>query len=341
MRTTEAKRTSGPRTRTPSAPGVPIAATVRAAAGLVLIAILAACQPPPEPVRLGYFTWPGYEPLTLAADLGFYERPVRVVDYSSATQVLRAFRNGDIEIAALTLDETLLLAEDVPEVRVVLVLDVSHGADAILGRPGIARFEDLRRRRVGYEATALGAYMLARALEMHGMAAADVIPVAVQVDEHERAFREGRVDAIVTFEPHRSRLLAEGAEPLFDSSRIPNEIFDVLVTRAGFLERDPEAVADLVRGWFKGLRYLESDPEDAGKRLSNYLGLGARESLAVFARLPLQGPRENRDLLAGEPPRLAAVAERLRRFMVERDLLRAGTAAATLIDPRPLLATNP
>ncbi len=193
------KRTRGLPTLISS--GGPFAATFRAAARLVLITVLAGCQPPSEPVRLGFFTWPGYEPLALAADLGFYERPVRIVDYSSATQVLRAFRNTDIELGALTLDEVLLLAEDVPEVRIVLVLDVSHGADVILGRPGFARFEDLRGRRVGYEATALGAYMLARALEMHGMAAADVIPVAVQADEHERAFREDRVDAIVTFEP--------------------------------------------------------------------------------------------------------------------------------------------
>jgi hypothetical protein len=61
-----------------------------------------------------------------------------------------------------TLDEVLLLAEDVPDVRVVLVLDVSQGADVILGRPEIARFDELRGRRVGYEATALDAFMLAR-----------------------------------------------------------------------------------------------------------------------------------------------------------------------------------
>jgi ABC-type nitrate/sulfonate/bicarbonate transport system substrate-binding protein len=34
----------------------------------------------------------------------------------------------------------------------------------------------------------------------------------------------GVVDALVTFEPHRARLLAGGARLLFDSSQIPGEI---------------------------------------------------------------------------------------------------------------------
>ncbi len=303
---------------------------------LVLIA-LSGCSPDEPPLRLGFFTWPGYEPFALAAELGIYEGPVRIVEYSSATQVLRAFRNCDIEAAGLTLDEVLLLAEDVPDLRVVLVLDVSHGADVILGRPDITRFAALRGRRVGYEATALGAYMLARALEVHGMSAAEVIPVSVQVDEHEAAFRGGRVDAIVTFEPHASRLLAEGARPLFDSTRIPGEIVDVLAVQGDTLENHGPAVDDLVRAWFTTLNYIESNPERAGRSFAKGLGLSPAQALALFKRLPLQGEQENRRLLAADPPGLSAAAVRLERVMLTNGLLRKEpVAAAALIDPAPL-----
>src|SRR5262245_54856460 len=172
----------------------------------VLVALVVGCDSNPPPLlRVGTSSWPGYEPLHLAADLKYFGRAtrLRLVEYSSATQTLRAFRNGSIEVATLTLDEVLLLAEDVPDLGVVLVMDSSRGADALLGRADMAKVADLRGRRVGYEASATGAYMLSRALEMAGLGASDVTPVPVQFDEHEKAFTNRLVDAIVTFEPAR------------------------------------------------------------------------------------------------------------------------------------------
>ncbi len=137
---------------------------------VLLIALLAqvviACgEAPQTPMRIGTNVWPGYEPLYLARDLTYIdERFVRLVEYSSASQVIRAYRNGAIDAAALTLDEVLLLAQDELEPRVVLVMDVSHGGDVILGQAGLQDMRDLKGKRVGFEDTALGAYVLARAL---------------------------------------------------------------------------------------------------------------------------------------------------------------------------------
>lgn len=118
---------------------------------LTLALGLSACQPPPEPpLRLGSFGWPGYEPFYLAEELGFYDgTAVKFADYTSATAILQAFRNGALDAATLTLDEVLLLADQGHHPRIALVLDASHGADAILGRPGLKTLADLRDRRVG------------------------------------------------------------------------------------------------------------------------------------------------------------------------------------------------
>ena len=65
-----------------------------------------------SPILLGTNVWPGYEPLYLARSLGYWDdSSVKLVEYSSASQVIRAFRNDAIHIAALTLDEVLLLKE--------------------------------------------------------------------------------------------------------------------------------------------------------------------------------------------------------------------------------------
>ena len=138
---------------------------------LVLGMLVAACTPEPAPVlRVGTNVWPGYEPLYLARELGYFEAgPVSLEEYASATDVIRAFRNHAIEAAAVTLDEALLLVDSGQRPRVVLVMDVSNGADVILGQAGMQQLVDLKDRRIGVEHGALGAYVLSRALTLAGM----------------------------------------------------------------------------------------------------------------------------------------------------------------------------
>ncbi len=133
----------------------------------LLGALLLGCTSKPEPVlRVGLNVWTGYEPLFLARDLGYIQDSrVRLVEYGSASQAMRAFQNGAIDAAALTLDEVLLLAQYGERPRVVAVLDISAGGDVLIGHPDIEQLPEIRGRRVGVEHTALGAYVLIRALQ--------------------------------------------------------------------------------------------------------------------------------------------------------------------------------
>lgn len=138
--------------------------------GLLLtltVLVLGACpNRTTSPLRLGTNVWPGYEPLYLARDLGYFDTTaVTLVEYLSASEVIRAFRNQALEAAALTLDESLLLLQHNIPVQVVLVTDISHGGDVVLGAPDISPFTALVGKRVGVEASALGAYVISRALE--------------------------------------------------------------------------------------------------------------------------------------------------------------------------------
>lgn len=284
-------------------------------------------------MRLGSFGgWPGYEPFYLAEELGFYDgAAVKLADYTSATALLQAFRNGALDAATLTLDEVLLLAEQGHDPRIALVLDASHGADAILGRPGLKTLADLRGRRVGAEASALGAYMLSRGLAHGGLAPADITLVPVEADEFEEVYAAGRVGALVCYEPYKSRLLAQGAALLFDSSRIPGEIFDVLVVRASAMERHGRSLSAVVRGWFRALDYIAAQPDDAYERIGKRLKLSPAEARRAFAGLTLTDLSENKRLLLSERPAIQGPARELARLMLRARFL------AEVVDPARLL----
>ena len=101
---------------------------------------LAGCGPasPPAPWRIAVNPWVGYEPLVLAQETGTLPPAMRVVELASNTETKRAFRNGLIELAALTLDEALRLADEGEALHIVAVLSDSAGADAVLVRADVA-----------------------------------------------------------------------------------------------------------------------------------------------------------------------------------------------------------
>ena len=286
---------------------------------------------------IGTNVWSGYEPLYLARSLGYFDdSALRLVEYSSASQVIKAFRNDAIQIAALTLDEALLLKEQGRDLRVIMIFDISHGADVLLAQAGIESIRDLRGKAIGVENTALGAYFLTRALQQSQMSITDVKVVPVAVDKHERAFSEKKVDAIITFDPVRTRLLASGAKQLFDSSQIPGEIVDVLVIHPKTLEEQIDNVKVILEGWFKALKYLRDDPGDASQRMADRLRLTPVEVLNTFSGMRLPDLDENISMLDGDESKLMHISHRLVDVMKRSGLLKGDFLLDELISVEPL-----
>lgn len=289
-------------------------------------------------MRVGANPWPGYQPLFLAQELGYFGgAAIRLVEYPSATQVLRAYRNGVLEAACLTLDELLLLeSQQGLAPRIVAVMDVSNGADALLARPPLTRLADLKGRRLGVEDTALGAFMLVRVLERAGIARSDLELHSLEVNEHERAFLEGRVDAVITFEPVRTKLMTREARILFDSSEIPGEIVDVLGVKREHLSSQPEQAALLLRGFFRALDYMKAHPEDAARRMAVRQGVTPQEFQASLRGLHLPDLKANLALMQGPSASLPVAGQALAEVMVQRKLILRPVEVAALFHPHAL-----
>jgi NitT/TauT family transport system substrate-binding protein len=288
-------------------------------------------------LRIGTNVWIGSEPLYLARDLGYLDRDaVQLVEYPSASEVSRAFRNQAIDGMVISLDELFVLAVDGSQPKVVVVVDVSHGADVVVGRSGMRTMKDLRGKRVAVESTALGAFVLSRALALNGMQASDVSMVHLESNEHPAAFERGQVDGAVTFDPYRTQLLGAGARTLFDSSQIPGEIVDLLAVRVSVLEKNPQAVQTLLTAWFKALDYLERDPKDAAGRMAVREQITGEQFLQALQGLRIPSRRDNLKMLAGATPGLVVSGRQLMTLMVEAKLLRSTLQIDGLLAPGPL-----
>ena len=310
----------------------------RRAFALLLLFAAGGCMREPEPpLRIGTNVWIGSEPIYLARDLGYLDREaVQLVEYPSASEVSRAFRNQAIDGMIISLDELFMLAVDGLQPKVVLIVDVSHGADVVVGRSNMRNMQDLRGKRVAVESGALGAFVLSRALALNGMQATDVSMVHLESNEHPAAFNQAQVDGAVTFDPYRTQLVAAGARVLFDSSQIPGEIVDLLAVRAAVLEKNPGAVQNLLASWFKALAYLNRDPKDAAARMAVREQITGEQFLLALQGLRTPSRAENLKMLAGATPSLVVSGRQLMNLMVEAKLLRSTLDIEGLLAPAPL-----
>lgn len=278
--------------------------------------LLGACAPATEPLRFGANAWPGYAPLRLASVSDLIGREsLRVLDFPSTSMVLSAFRNGLIDLAGLTLDEAMMLAVEEQAPRIVLVFDTSIGADAILAQPHIKSVTQLVGARVGVETEAVGAYMIGRALGSAGLPAERVEIVSMPHDAHETAFLSGAVDALVTFDPVRTRLLARGANELFSSRDIPGEIVDVMVVRESELARRRDDVARVVAAHFAARALMLASPDDTVRRLGPRIGLSEDELAVVLTLMDQPDASKNRVLLGEGAGSLLPVLDRMGSVM--------------------------
>lgn len=274
-----------------------------------------------QPLRVAVHPWIGYEALCLADDLDWLPPDITLQHGQRAADSLAALRAGTVDAAALTLDEALQARAGGLPLTVVLVLDSSAGADMVLARPDIERLTDLAGKRVGYDPTAVGALVLSELLAQARLPESAITPVELPLTQQLAAWRDGAVDAVVTYEPIAAELLAAGATRLFDSRQMPDTIFDVLVVRRDRIEGRHASLRRLVESHFRALEHLRRNREDAVHRIAAHQGVAAADVRRALGGVMLPDASGNRYAL--QPgSRFDQTARRLERLMVQRRLLK-------------------
>jgi NitT/TauT family transport system substrate-binding protein len=236
----------------------------------------------------------------------------------------------------ISLDELFGLAADGLQPRILLIVDVSNGADVVVGRRGMRTMHDLAGKSVAVESSALGAFVLSRALALNSMQASDVNVVHLESNEQPGAFEKGLVDGAVTFDPYRAQFLRAGAEILFDSRQIPGEIVDLLAVRASVIEKEPKAIDALLSGWFSALDYMKRAPEDAARRMGIRQQVSGEQFLDGLKGLHIPTRQENLKMLGGMHPELAVTGRRLLALMLDAKLLSTSVDIEQVLAPGPL-----
>jgi NitT/TauT family transport system substrate-binding protein len=294
--------------------------------GLAITALLAvllqpACgQEPLPPIRIGTFPGPSSELLFLAQHRGWLApADFRLVEFINDGEVMRAFRNGRIEAAVMTVDEVLLVAQGGMAPIMLLVAAESRGADAVLAHGDVTSLADLKGRRVAVQVNSASAYLLRRALKTGGVDVSDIEVVNVPPDRHRSAFLDREFDAVVTAEPVRSQIVSDGGVDLFNSVSIPLELLGVIIVHSDYLARYGERASAICSAWRLAENDIRTPPAREWVAARMKVTPGALAEMLAVVRLVT--PAESHALLAAPSPQLLPTAARIQTTLIESGLL--------------------
>ena len=233
-----------------------------------------------KPIRIGINVWPGTAALHLGQDLGYFAEAnldIELVNVEKHAERHEAWQADDIDLLDTTLDTAVLLKETVPDLKIVLIKDVSYGGDALLARNEYKNISDLRGKTVAVEKGWVSHFFLLYLLHQNGMSSRDVYIADMKSSNIGSAIIAGKVDGGVVWEPWLSKTLELSDTHILADTREHKILYDCIVAKKSFLEQNPDLPHKLASAWKQSLQYLREQPNESEKIISSYVGTPQRE----------------------------------------------------------------
>lgn len=239
-------------------------------------------------VRVAMFPFVGYAPFNVAKQQALMDGiDLELVMIDDPVARRQALLNGDVDITMDVLDSVTRVLASGTELKVILQIDVSNGADGIVAKNDIRDLKHLaqlgndgKRTRIGVVSGETSHFYLLGRFREAGLSLNDIEIVPLKRSDVKLAIRNDMADAVVAWEPELSQIAeGQGLKILTTSKDTSDLIIDVAITSERFLKENPLVVKKFVNGWFKTLEYIESHPIESAK----LMGIAAKVSSEEFA----------------------------------------------------------
>src|ERR671923_694947 len=254
---------------------------VRSLVATLAVATLAVTALPHRAIARDKFTlaisiYAGWMPWYYAKDQGIlkkwadrYQITIDVVEMDYIPSV-EAYVAGKVDAGVMTNMEALAMpAKSGIDTTVLIVGDYSNGNDALLVR-GIPDVKGLKGTQVYLVELSVSHYLLARALEMHGVKESELKLVNTSDSDIAPAFIANKSQkAVVTWNPMVMNIeQTPGVSKIFDSSKIPGEILDLVVINTKVLNDEPRFAEALVGAWYEVMSLMSQRGPEADKAIA-------------------------------------------------------------------------
>jgi NitT/TauT family transport system substrate-binding protein len=290
-------------------------------------------------VTIGYSAWPGWFPLKVAEEKGFFEQAGVDVDLRYFTDYiasLDAFTAGRIDGNTQTLNDTIAGVASGAKAAIVVNTDFSAGNDAIIVDRSIASVQDLKGKTVAAEEGVVDHFLLLQGLEAEGMAQDDIDFRGAPTAAAAAGFAAGQFDAVGVFAPFTLEALKRpGSKVLFDSADYPGSISDHIVLDSDLVASDPDVAQKITDAWYATLDWMAANQDEATAIMAEQAGITPAEYTSFAEGTRLLSAQEALDAYQDSDAEtsLPNTARKINPFLVDSGLTREEADLTGLFTP--------
>ncbi|HKE96856.1 MAG TPA: putative urea ABC transporter substrate-binding protein [Povalibacter sp.] len=216
----------------------------------------------------------------------------------------------------------------------LIVGDFSNGNDGVVIKGKNRKLTDIKGLPINLVELSVSHYLLARGLGTVGLKERDIKVVNTSDADIVGAYAAADTKATVTWKPQLSEILASpDAQLVFDSSKIPGEIIDLMVVNSATLKDNPKFAKALVGAWYETLA-LMTRKDAAGQKALTQMAQASGTDLAGFnsqlaTTKMFWTPTEA--VAFTTSPNLVSTMELVRTFSYEHGLLGEGAKTVDVV----------
>ncbi len=216
----------------------------------------------------------------------------------------------------------------------LIVGDFSNGNDGVVIKGKGKKLADIKGLPVNLVELSVSHYLLARGLDTVGLQERDIKVVNTSDADIVGAYAAADTKATVTWKPQLSEILAApDAQLVFDSSKIPGEIIDLMVVNSATLKANPKFAKALVGAWYETLSVMAKKDATAQKALTQMAEASGTDLAGFNSQLATTKmfwtPAEA--LAFTTSPGLVTTMDLVRKFSFDHGLLGEGAKTVDVV----------
>lgn len=281
------------------------AATAFGAFGAAALAQDVPAAPEAGTLKMGLNPWLGYGQWHLAAKKDLFKAQglegAELVNFTTDADLNAALASGQLQCGNIATHTAMnFMAAGLP-IKIVLLLDVSTTADAMISDGSITDIKGLKGMQVALEEGTTSDILLNYALAQNGMTVADVQKVPMPAADAGSALIAGKVPVSVTYEPYLTLAMQQNdkVKRIYTAGENPGLISDVLVVTDEFLKSKPGQIVALVKAWGAAVDDYRKDTPGGRAIISEAVGAKPEELATAFDGVVYYSLAENKTELGG------------------------------------------
>jgi NitT/TauT family transport system substrate-binding protein len=213
-----------------------------------------------------------------------YGIKIKLTQVNDYVESINQYTAGQFDACAMTnMDMLTIPAAGGVDSTALIVGDFSNGNDGVVLKGKGKQLGDIKGQKVNLVELSVSHYLLVRGLTSLGLRERDVKIVNTSDADVVAAFSTPASTAVVAWKPQLSAILAlPDAQLVFDSSRIPGEILDLMVVNTATLNANPKLGKALAGAWYETLAAMLRN-DAAAKAAQTSMAKASGTDLAGFA----------------------------------------------------------